>query len=202
MKLAYSSASPFVRKVDIAADELGLAGRIEHVPTKVAPSDPNREYGKTAPLMKVPSLTLDDGTVLYDSVVICEYLDSVAGGGKLFPASGAARWRVLKLHALANGVLDAAVLARYETFLRPEALRWDAWTQGQLLKIDQGLEDLERSVGELEGIDVAAIAAGCALGYLDFRFAHRDWRGKHPKLAAWFDEISKRESFRKTVPKA
>lgn len=202
MKLAYSSASPFVRKVNVSAEELGLAGRIENVPTKVLPSEPNREYGKAAPLMKVPSLTLDDGTVLFDSVVICEYLDSLAGGNKLFPASGPARWRALRLHALANGILDAAVLARYEGFLRPEPLRWDAWLQGQLLKVDQGLEELDRSVGEMKGIDIGTIAAGCVLGYIDFRFADRGWRGKHPKLAAWFDEISKRESFRKTVPKA
>jgi glutathione S-transferase len=202
MKLAYSSASPYVRKVNICAEELGLAGRIENVPTKVVPSEPNRDYGKSAPLMKVPSLTLDDGTVLYDSVVICEYLDGLAGGGKLFPASGDARWRALKRHALANGILDAAILTRYETYLRPEALRWDAWTQGQLAKIDQGLDDLEAQASGLGGVDIGTITVGCVLGYLDFRFANRDWRRKHPKLAAWFEEISKRDSFRKTVPAA
>lgn len=202
MKLAYSPASPYVRKVNVSAEELGLAARIENVPTKVLPSEPNRDYGKSAPLMKVPSLTLDDGTVLYDSVVICEYLDSLAGGNKLFPAAGDARWRALRLHALANGILDAAVLARYEGFLRPEPLRWDAWTQGQLLKVDQALDELERGVGELDGVNIGTIAVGCALGYVDFRYADRNWRGKHPKLAAWFDEISKRDSFRKTVPKA
>ena len=200
MKLHWSSASPFVRKVNVCAEELGLASRIENVPTKVLPSEPNRDYGKVAPLMKVPSLELDDGTVLYDSIVICEYLDSIAGN-KLFPA-GAARWKALRLHALANGILDAAVLARYEGFLRPEQLRWDAWSQGQLSKVDQGLEFLERNVADLQGINIGTIAVGCALGYLDFRFADRGWRQKHPKLAAWFDEMSKRDSFRKTVPKA
>jgi glutathione S-transferase len=202
MKLAYSAASPYVRKVNVCAEELGLAGRIENVPTKVLPSEPNRDYGKSAPLMKVPSLTLDDGTVLFDSIVICEYLDSLAGGNKLFPASGDARWRALRTHALANGILDAAILTRYETFLRPEALRWDAWTQGQLLKVDQGLEELERAIGEPKGLDIGTITVGCALGYLDFRFGDRDWRGKHPRLAKWFEEISKRDSFKKTVPKA
>ena len=201
MKLHWSSASPFVRKVNVCAEELGLASRIENVPTKVLPSEPNRDYGKVAPLMKVPSLELDDGTVLYDSIVICEYLDSIAGN-KLFPAAGAARWKALRLHALANGILDAAVLARYEGFLRPEPLRWDAWLQGQLAKVDQGLEFLERNVADLKGIDIGTIAVGCALGYIDFRFADRGWRGKCPRLAAWFDEVSKRDSFRKTVPKA
>ena len=202
MKLAYSSASPYVRKVNICAEELGLASRIENVPTKVLPSEPNREYAKSAPLMKVPSLTLDDGMVLFDSIVICEYLDSLAGGNKLFPASGDARWRALRTHALANGILDAAILTRYETFLRPEILRWDVWTQGQLLKVDQGLDELEHAVGDTKRLDIGTITVGCALGYLDFRFADRNWRGKHPRLAAWFDEISKRESFQKTVPKA
>ena len=201
MKLHWSSASPYVRKVNVCAEELGLASRIENVPTKVLPSEPNRDYGKVAPLMKVPSLELDDGTVLYDSIVICEYLDSIAGN-KLFPAAGPARWKALRLHALANGILDAAVLARYEGFLRPEPLRWDAWSQGQLSKVDQGLEFLERNVADLKGIDIGTIAVGCALGYIDFRFADRGWRQKHPKLAAWFDEMSKRDSFRKTVPKA
>ena len=124
------------------------------------------------------------------------------GGNKLFPAPGNARWKALRLHALANGILDAAILTRYETFLRPEAMRWDAWTQGQLAKVDQGVDELERSVGELKGLDIGSITAGCTLGYLDFRFADRNWRGKHPKLAAWFEEISKRDSFKKTVPKA
>jgi len=202
MKLAYSPASPYVRKVNVCAEELGLASRIENVPTKVLPSEPNREYGRSAPLMKVPSLTLDDGTVLFDSIVICEYLDSLAGGGKLFPASGNARWKALRLHALANGILDAAILARYETFLRPEALRWDAWTQGQLTKVDQALDHLEKHAGDLAAFDVGTIAVGCALGYLDFRFADRRWRDARPALAAWYEKTAQRESFKKTVPHA
>src|SRR4029078_9455186 len=112
--LHYSAASPFVRKVLVCANELGLADQVELVPTKVVPSEPNLEYARVNPLMKVPSLVLDDGLVLFDSVVICEYLDARAGGGKLFPAPGDARWRALRLHAAANGLLDAAVLNRYE----------------------------------------------------------------------------------------
>jgi glutathione S-transferase len=202
MKLHYSPASPYVRKVSICAEEAGLAGRIEIVPTKVLPSEPNREYGRVAPLMKVPSLELDDGTALFDSIVICEYLDHLSGSAKLFPPAGDARWRALRLHALADGILDAAVLARYETALRPAELRWDAWLQGQLAKVDQALDFLERSVGDLEGITIGTISVVCALGYLDFRYADRRWRDGRPKLAAWFEEIAKRESFRKTVPRA
>src|SRR6185503_3941397 len=139
MKLYYSSASPFVRKVMVCAYERGLDGRITQVPTKVLPTEPNREYGKANPLMKVPALERDDGTTLFDSMVICEYLDSLPGGPKLFPAEGERRWSALRVQAMANGILDAAVLTRYETAVRPAQLRWDAWTQGQLLKVDQAL---------------------------------------------------------------
>jgi glutathione S-transferase len=200
MKLAYSPASPYVRKVRVCAEECGLSNRIENVATKVLPSEPNRDYARMAPLMKVPSLELDDGTVLFDSIVICEYLDQLCGAGKLFPPVGDKRWRALRLHALADGILDAAVLTRYETFLRPEALRWDAWTQGQLLKVDQALDFLEANGRDLDGINIGTIAVGCALGYLDFRYADRRWRDSRPRLAAWYETMAQRESFKKTVP--
>lgn len=202
MKLYYSSASPFVRKVLVCAHECGVAARIELAPTKVLPSEPNREFARVTPLMKLPALECDDGMVLFDSVVICEYLDSLSKGGQLFPAQGEARWRALRLHALADGILDAAVLARYENNVRPEQLRWKTWTDGQLLKVDQALDFLEQSRGDLEGITIGTIAAGCALGYLDFRYADRRWREGRPNLAAWFEVISKRPSFQKTVPQA
>jgi len=202
MKLHHSGASPFVRKVMVCAHELGLADKIELIPTKVVPSEPNRDYARVTPLMKVPSLVLDNGLALFDSVVICEYLDGLAGGGRLFPSAGDKRWRALRLHAAANGILDAAVLNRYETFLRPEALRWKSWSEGQLLKVDQGLDFLEQNALELASIDIGSITAGCALGYLDFRYGDRDWRATHPKLAAWWDKTAKRASFEKTVPKA
>jgi glutathione S-transferase len=201
MKLHHSAASPFVRKVLVCAHELGLADRIELVPTKVVPSEPNRDYARVTPLMKVPSLVLDNGLAIFDSVVICEYLDELAGGGKLFPSRGDARWRALRLHAAANGILDAAVLNRYETFLRPEPLRWKAWSDGQLLKVDQGLDFLEQNAGELAHVDIGSIAAGCALGYLDFRYGDRNWRASHPKLAAWWEQAAKRPAFAQTVPK-
>ena len=202
MKLFYSPASPFVRKVMVCAIERGLEGRIEQAPTKVVPSEPNRDYAKANPLMKVPALETDEGQLLFDSVVICEYLDTLGKAPRLFPAEGAARWRTLRLHALANGILDASVLTRYETAVRPEELRWKAWIDGQLLKVDQSLDVLERSADELQGIDIGTITVGCALGYQDFRFADRRWRDGRPKLARWFDTMSRRPSFEKTVPHA
>ncbi|HSN19120.1 MAG TPA: glutathione S-transferase [Usitatibacter sp.] len=200
MKLYYSATSPFVRKVLVCAHERGLAGGLELVTTKVVPSEPNRDYARVTPLMKVPALVRDDGMVLFDSVVICEYLDSMSKGPRLFPAEGDARWRALRLHAAADGILEAAVLARYENFVRPAELRWKAWTDGQLLKVDQALDFLEQNHPDLEGVTIGTIAVGCALGYLDFRYADRDWRKGRPKLAAWFETISKRPSFEKTVP--
>jgi glutathione S-transferase len=202
VKLRYSSASPFVRKVLVTAHECGLADRIELVPTKVLPTEPNRDLGRLAPLMKLPTLVRDDGESLFDSIVICEYLDSLAKTAKLFPPSGDARWKALRLHALGDGMLEAAVLCRYENAVRPEPLRWAAWTDGQLLKIDQSLDFLEQHAADLEGLTIGTVTIGCALGYLDFRFADRKWREGRPKLAAWFDTMSRRPSFEKTAPKA
>ncbi len=201
MKLYYSAASPFVRKVLVCAAECGLDTRIEQVPTKVVPSEPNREYAKVTPLMKLPALECDDGLVLFDSIVICEYLDSLSNSVRLFPAAGDARWRALRLHALADGILEAAVLCRYETVVRPAELRWKAWIDGQLLKVDQSLDFLEAHAAEVEGLHIGSIAAGCALGYLDFRFADRKWREGRPRLAGWYETLSRRPSFEKTVPK-
>jgi glutathione S-transferase len=202
MKLYYSPASPFVRKVLVCAYERGLDGRIEQVATKVVPSEPNREYARVTPLMKLPALQCEDGLVLFDSVVICEYLDSLSNAPRLFPPEGPARWRALRMHALADGILDAAVLGRYETAVRPAELRWDAWLLGQLAKVDQALDFLEANLREVEGLDIGAVAVGCALGYLDFRYADRHWRDGRPNLAAWFEPMSRRPSFLKTVPHA
>jgi glutathione S-transferase len=202
MKLYYSAASPFVRKVLACAHECGVADRIELVPTKVLPSEPNREYARVTPLMKLPALDCGDGLVLFDSVVICEYIDHLSKGPRLFPPEGDARWRALRLHALADGILEAAVLCRYEANVRPAQLRWDDWTKGQLTKIDQALDFLERNIGDLEGLSIGSVSVGCALGYLDFRFADWPWRTGRPRLAAWFEKIARRPSFEKTAPHA
>src|SRR5690348_8011083 len=127
MKLTFSPASPFARKVRIAAIELGLIDKIEFVPTTVAPGTPNEEYSKITPVKKLPVLILDDGSVILDSYVIVEYLDELAGGGKLIPASGPARWKVKTDHSILQGMLDSMLLCRYEKMVRPKELYWQAW---------------------------------------------------------------------------
>ena len=202
MKLRFSGASPYVRKVRVVAMETGLAAKIENVPTTVAPNATNAEMAAENPLVKVPSLTTDDGMVLYDSPVICEYLDSI-GGGKLFPASGAARWTALRRQALGDGILDAALLVRYETFMRPKEFLWKDWVDGQMRKVRGGADALEEEADKLgKTVDIGTITIGCALGYLDFRFASEEWRKSRPKLAAGFEGFSARPSMRETVPKA
>jgi glutathione S-transferase len=201
MKLRYSAASPYVRKVMIVAVETGQEKKIEKQPIQVLPTKINEEIARENPLMKVPALTLDDGTVLYDSPVICEYLDTLHSGAKLFPAAGAARWTALRQQALGDGILDAAILNRYENFLRPENLRWKEWIDGQLAKVWQGVAALEAEVPKLSGpLTIGQITAGCALGYLDFRYAKDDWRAKHKKLAGWYEDFAKRPSMQATVP--
>ena len=154
------------------------------------------------PLGKVPTLLTDDGTVLYDSRVICEYLNDL-GAGKLFPAAGAQRWQVLTEQSLGDGILDAALLARYEGAMRPEALRWADWTTGQLDKIHCGLAAIDAKADSLgERVDIGTITMGCVLGYLDLRFDHLGWRQQHTKAAAWFARFNARPAMQATLPKA
>src|SRR5438067_3903951 len=129
MKLTFSPASPFARKVRIAAIETGLIDRIEFTPATVAPGQANEEYSKITPLKKLPVLILDNGDVILDSYVIVEYLDELAGGGKLIAASGATRWKVKSDHSMLQGMLDSMLLCRYENAVRPEPLRWQAWAE-------------------------------------------------------------------------
>src|SRR5262249_12980626 len=123
MKLYFNPASPYVRKVMVTAIECGLDGRLEQIPTTVTPVKPNADVAKDNPLMKVPALVTDDGIQLYDSRVICEYLDSQHAGTPLIPKSGADRWRVRRWEAMGDGITDAGLLSRYETLLRPEDKR-------------------------------------------------------------------------------
>ncbi|NVK41202.1 MAG: glutathione S-transferase [Oceanospirillaceae bacterium] len=200
MKLYFSPASPFARKVLVVAHEAGMADRIEILGSKASPVATDMTIAASNPLGQVPSVLLPDGQPLHDSRVICEYLDSLAGAG-LFPA-GEARWPVLTLQSLADGILDAALLARYETALRPEPLRWKAWEDGQMRKIQRGLDQLDAEAGGfVDRVDIATIAIGCALGYLDFRFPHFDWRGGRDRLDAWYAGFAQRPSMQATQPK-
>lgn len=202
MKLFVNPPSPYARKVRIAVRELGLADRVEEIETTVAPHKPNEAYGRINPLMKVPALETDDGMVLLNSPVLCEYIDA-AGGNRLIPAPGPARWDALRRQALGDGVLDAAILRRYELVARPEALRWDDWLKGQQMKVDLALDVAEREAGGWgKRFDIGDIAIACTLEWLDFRFAGDDWRKRRPKLAAWLSGVAARPSMTATKPHA
>jgi glutathione S-transferase len=189
--------------VRVAALELGLAGRIEEIRIAVAPNKPNETFASSNPLMKIPALDTGEGAVLYDSRVICEYLDSVAGGGRLFPAQGAQRWDALRRQSLGDGILDAGILRRYELALRPAALRWDEWLAGQQRKVELGLDAAEREAGGWgDAFDIGHLTLACALGWLDFRFGEQDWRGSRPALSAWFARAGARPSMMQTPPQA
>ena len=202
MKLYFSPTSPYVRKVRALAIETGLDKKMDLIPEAVSPVVPNAEVNRHNPVGKVPAL-IDGKTSLFDSVLICEYLDSKHRGRKMFPSSGAARWKVLRQHAMADGLLDAALLARYENFLRPQEFRWKDWSDGQVRKIKGALAAMEHESGTLGSApNIGNIAVACALGYLDFRFGDMGWRKLCPKLAAWHAKFSKRPSISGTVPPA
>jgi glutathione S-transferase len=201
MKLHFAIASPYVRKVRALAIELGLDGRIELLQRAITPVSPEADLNVCNPLGKIPCLITDDGEALYDSRVICAYLDSLAEGRGLTPASGPARWIVLRREALADGILDAAVGRRYETFLRPKERQWDDWIDAQRAKSDRGLDQLEQEAGSFgDTVDIGTIAAACAAGYMDFRYPDERWRETRPTLAAWYENFSKRRSISETAP--
>jgi glutathione S-transferase len=201
MKLTFSPASPFARKVRIAAIELGLVDKIQFVPTTVAPGTPNEEYSKIHPLKKLPVLILDNGEVIVDSYVIVEYLDELAGGGKLIPASGAVRWKVKSDHSLSQGMLDSMLLCRYENMVRPEALRWKAWSDDHWNRAWKGMARFEQQPEMLSRLfDISQIALVCVLGYADFRFADCGWRKAYPKLDAFHQKMLERPSVKISLP--
>jgi len=196
MILRSSVFSPFGRKVKIAMHHLGLADRI--VVEMTDTTDPADSIRRQNPLGKIPVLLLDDGTAIHDSPVILEYLDALAGGGRIIPREGSERWRVLTLHALADGMMDAALLQLYEKRYREEGYRSERWLDLQAGKI-------ERSLAVLAGdppppaVDAGTIALACALGYLDLRFEGA-WR-HHRALEAWLADFAAAvPSYEKTAP--
>jgi len=195
MKLHWSPKSPFVRKVMIAAHELDLADRIELVRSVADMRRPNPAIMGDNPLSKIPTLVLADGQALFDSGVICEYLDGLAGGDRLFPARGPDRWQVLGWHALATGLLDVLILWRNERD-KPADRQAPEWLAAFAVKTEASLDRLETLVPDLDRtrFGIGHIAIGCALGYLDFRFANIDWRTKRSSLAAWQDRFQARPS--------
>lgn len=202
MRLFHSPTSPFVRKVMILLHETGQLAQVELTNAAGTPIEPGTMPLAQNPLGKVPALERDDGPAIYDSRVICRYLDHLAGG-RLYPA-GAALWDALTLEATADGIMDAAVLMVYEGRLRPEDKRVPDWVEGQWAKIARSLDALEtRWIAHLTGpFDMGQVAVACALEYLDLRHAERDWRVGHPGLAAFHARIAARPSLVATRPPA
>src|ERR1700749_2307685 len=169
MKLSFSPASPFARKVRIAAIETGLIDKIEFTPATVAPGQANEEYSKITPLKKLPVLILDNGDVVLDSYVIVEYLDELAGGGKLIPASGAAKWKVKSDHSLLQGMLDSMLLCRYEKMVRPQGLQWQAWTDDHWKRAWNGMARFEKHPDVLSPpLDIVRIGLVCVIRSAQF----------------------------------
>ncbi|WP_340645418.1 glutathione S-transferase N-terminal domain-containing protein [Phenylobacterium sp.] len=198
MKLLFSPTSPYARKVRICAQELGIA--LEAVMVGANPSQAADPVLAAAnPLAKIPTLVLKDGRAIYDSRVIVDYLDNLTDRA-MAPRSGDARWAVLVEQAACDGILDAALLSRYELAMRPEGLRWSEWLAGQSAKIERALDLLETSARDAANPGLGDICVACALGYLDLRFPDNGWRATHPQLAVFFAAISERPSLKSTVP--
>lgn len=199
MKLFYAAPSPFARKVRVLIAEK----RIDGIDLEtVSPFDAPPELVAANPLSKVPTLWLDDGSVLYDSGVICEYLDSLGTGPRLIPTEGKERWTILRRHALADGLMDTTLALALELNRRPEHERSPQWIERWCVTIRRTVDALEQEVVVFgEKIDMGHIAIGCALAYLDLRAAaHVSWREGRPQLADWFEIFGQRPSMLSTRP--
>lgn len=205
MKLWYSPASPFVRKCMIAAHELGLIDQIELLDAAAHPINRDENIARSNPLAKVPTMLLDDGHVLFDSAVICAYLDSLHQGDKIIPPPAEEDpmrpYNALVTQAIGDGMMEAAVLIRYEQAIRPPEKQWDAWIQGQFKKIETALDYLEYwRAARLQDIHIGSISVASALGYLDFRQPQFDWRKDKPVLTQMYETFSKRNAMLATQP--
>lgn len=209
MKLYTSPPSPFVRKVRVLAHELGLADRLVLEDVALSPVAPDAALIAKNPLGKIPALELDDGTTLFDSRVICEYLASIAPNEAIAPSAGPARFAALRLEAAADGALDAGLLMRYELLLRPEERRFEDWIAAQGDKVLRTLAWIEGEVPRFgAALDRGQIAVACMLGWLAFRkpllehpVTPRELRQAAPIAMAWFDKVSERPSLRATEPR-
>jgi glutathione S-transferase len=197
VKLCFSPTSPYVRKVRACAITRGIDRLIELVPTDANASLP--AFVAINPLSKVPALVTDDGVALFDSPVICEYLDSVGDALPMFPQNGSQRWRALRFQAMGDGILDASVPRRGE-MMKPQDEGRAAWIARQKAAVDRTVDALEADPPH-RAIDIGSITVGCALGYLDFRFSAQPWRPGHPKLAAWYEVFAQNPGIADTVPK-
>lgn len=201
MKLLYSPASPFVRKVLVFIKELGLEDKVELAKVSSTVVDQSAELAASNPVAKIPTLVVDNGKSLYDSRVITAYLNSLTASPSFYPSEGDARWDVLAMEAMADGMMDAAVNARYERGLRPADKQWDDWVNGQMKKVHGALKALNDAAGSFgDRIDAGIVGAACACGYLDFRYPDIGWRESYPALGAWYAKFSERKSMQETQP--
>jgi glutathione S-transferase len=202
MQLLFAPTSPFVRKVMVCAHLTGQVDRIELLDSAAHPIQRDPRIAAHNPLAKVPTLILEDGQALYDSRVICEYLASRAGAASIFPASGADRWTALSRQALGDGLLDAALLARYERTARPPEFQWPTWREALLTKVAACLASIEATASELahDKPSIGEITIGCALGYLDFRFPELDWRAQWRAADRWNEAFQTLPAMQATRP--
>jgi glutathione S-transferase len=198
MKITASGASPYVRKVMACAIARGIDQQLEK--WTIATTDP--VLSNSNPLGKVPTLINDEGVALFDSPVICEFLDSIGSAPALFPAAGPARWAALRLQAIGDGILDASQPRRREIALPQDEGRV-GYIDLQRGKVARAVDVLEKEAASLGALKtVGDIAVACALGYLDFRFANEPWRPGHPKLEAWYASVVGLPPMAKTAPAA
>jgi glutathione S-transferase len=202
MKLYHSPTSPYVRKCMILLMETGQLADVTLIASTGTPLDASQMPVAQNPLGKIPALERPDGPAIYDSRVICRYLDDRAGG-RLYPA-GPRLWETLTLEATGDGIVDAAILMVYEWRIRPEERRMPEWVEGQWAKVARALDAIEaRWISHLNGpLDMGQVSVACALGYLDFRHGPRNWRETRPQLAAWEARFAMRDSAKATVPQS
>jgi glutathione S-transferase len=197
MQLRSSPLSPYVRKVCVVAHELDIWHRIKLVPTALRTDD--AAFYDANPLAKIPVLTTDDGAAYFDSAVICEYLDATFGARRLLPADGPGRWAALTAVALADGIVDAGILVRGE-MARPIEARSADNIALQMGKVSRGLDRLQQQLANAAAFDLPGIAAGCAIGWLRYRFGEDAILGSRKDLKQWYDRVASRPSMQKTVP--
>lgn len=202
MQLLYAPTSPFVRKVMVCAHLTGQVDRIEWLESAAHPIRRDARIARHNPLAKVPTLMLENGQSLFDSRTICEYLAASGRATNLFPKEGEERWHALSLQSLGDGLLDAALLARYETLARPAEFQWQEWRSAQLVKATACLEVIETEASSLRigTPTIGDVTIGCALGYLDFRFPELKWRDSRPKAACWNEAFRALPAMSATIP--
>ena len=203
MKIYGDLISPFVRMTMVTAHEVGLADKVQHVVEAVKLTEVNPRLAALSPIGKIPVLETDHGHGVYDSRVIIEYLCHVAGNSTLIPDDGVKRFRVLTLQALGQGLADAAVAYRYEIGVRPKGLQWQEFMERSVARLNAVIDELESNwSAALAEINAGSIAVAVTLGYIDFRLSELNWRNGRPKLAAFHEAFSKRESMMKTALQA